>query len=83
MFDPNGGDSSEIVELLLLTDGSIVAVNDDQSIFKLDEDLKAIDVRNLYNDEIIDLKFIDENFAVFCTNSEFIKLLDLRSGMIE
>ena len=83
MFDPNGGDSSEIVELQLLTDGSIVAVNDDQSIFKLDEDLKAIDVRNLYNDEIIDLKFIDENFAVFCTNSEFIKLLDLRSGMIE
>lgn len=40
-------------------------------------------MRNLYNDEIIDLKYLDEDYAIFCTNSEFLKLLDLRSGMIE
>lgn len=45
--------------------------------------LEPVDVRNLYNDEIIDLKYLNEDYAIFCTNSEFIKLLDLHSGMIE
>ena len=84
-FYPNAGESSEIVSLQALADNCIVAVNDDQSVFKLsvDSQPEVVDVRNLFNDEIIDIKFIDEDFAVFCTNSDFLKLLDLRSGMIE
>ena len=40
-------------------------------------------MRNLYSDEIIDLKYLDEDYAIFCTNSDFLKLLNLNSGMIE
>lgn len=41
--------------------------------------------RCLYLDEIIDLKIFkcDINYALMCSNSETLKLIDLRSGVVE
>ena len=47
--------------------------------------LEKIDSRCLYLDEVIDVKFISakSKYAVLCSNSESLKLLNMENGMIE
>ena len=80
-FDPQGA-HNEIIRLQMFDD-ELVAVNDDQTVFiyKFSRDaLDLMDVRSLYHDELIDAKFLNETFAVFCSNSDSLKLLNLANG---
>ena len=46
--------------------------------------LKLVDSRCLYLDEIIDIKFVNENKeAILCSNSETLKLVNLETGQFE
>lgn len=45
--------------------------------------LEKVGSRCLFLDEVIDIRFIDSDFALLCTNSETLKLLHIKSGEIE
>ena len=46
--------------------------------------LKLVETHSLYLDEVIDIKFINENKqAIVCSNSETLKLYDLEAGTVE
>jgi len=47
--------------------------------------LTKVMARCFYLDEVIDIKFFkpNNNFALMCSNSETLKLLDLNSGSVE
>ena len=47
--------------------------------------LQKIESRCFYLDEVIDIKFFkpQNNFALMCSNSETLKLLDLNTGAVE
>ena len=71
---------------------SIVAINGDQNAFLYNIEskngmvsgLKLVESHALYLDEVIDMKFINENReAILCSNSESIKLFNLESGNCE
>ena len=69
-----------------------MAVNGDQNCFlyevenegKFVGSLKLKESHALYLDEVIDMKFLNENKeAVLCSNSETLKLFNLESGNCE
>jgi hypothetical protein len=45
--------------------------------------LKKVASRCLYLDEIIDLKFLSEDYVLMCSNNEHLKLLNMKNGMME
>ena len=72
--------------------GQIMCVNSDQNMFIYDirlskgkMKLDKVSSKCLYLDEVIDLKFLQEdtNKALLCSNSESLKLLDLEKGEAE
>lgn len=77
----------------LKSQNTILAVNGDQNAFlyQIDLDkservqgLTLLESHSLYLDEIIDLKFINQNKeAVLCSNSESIKLFNLETSTCE
>lgn len=70
----------------------LVALNGDQNsfLYSLESNngmvsgLKLVESHALYLDEVIDMKFINENReAIMCSNSESIKLFNLETGNCE
>jgi hypothetical protein len=47
--------------------------------------LTKVSSRCLFLDEVIDIKFFkpDNEFALMCSNSETLKLMDLNTGIVE
>lgn len=85
--------TNEIVFLEYLKNSNqIIAINGDQNAFVYEIvaeqgvvlSLKLAESHALYLDEIIDMKFINENKeAILCSNSESIKLFNFESGTCE
>jgi WD40 repeat protein len=70
----------------------ILAVNGDQNAFLysieqakgMASHLQLVESHALYLDEVIDMKFLNENKeAILCSNSESIKLMNLQTGNCE
>lgn len=72
----------------------VLAINGDQNVFVYEicmgadkrtfEKLQLAKQQCYYLDEIIDVKFINKNkYAVMCSNSESVKLVDLKTGGCE
>ena len=91
--DGQSNTTEEIVHLSHLKNSNLIlAINGDQNAFLYEiradrgqvEGLKLIEAHSLYLDEIIDIKFINENRnAILCSNSETLKYVDLESGAVE
>lgn len=76
----------------LKNSNTVVAINGDQNAFLYEIvtdsgvfiSLKLIESHTLYLDEIIDMKFINQNKeAILCSNSESIKLFNFETGSCE
>lgn len=84
-------DSVEI-QLIQVKNNTVFVVNGDQNLFvysivQKHQKLQSLELTSsscLYMDEIIDAKFVNGNrFAVLCSNSETLKLMDLENGQTE
>lgn len=70
----------------------LITINGDQNAYIFEvhtrdnqfQELSLVRSQSLYLDEIIDFKFMNSNkHAVFCSNSETLKFIDLESGNTE
>jgi U3 small nucleolar RNA-associated protein 13 len=90
--DPEEHPDSVEIQNLQLKGDTLYVMNGDQNLFvykinQKHQQMNRLDLQwsnCLFMDEIIDSKFINGNkFALMCSNSETLKLMDLSSGQME
>jgi hypothetical protein len=83
--------SSEVIAVFV-HHKQIIMVNADQNLFIYDisDEGDAVSLERvfsmcLYLDEVIDVKYIsaESRYALLCSNSESLKLLDMKTGEME